>query len=73
MHRPDLLVALAREMIGVPRPMSCRRAAQAPGASLNSIWRWRMAIISALTPEPDGTLSGIVEADEAHQRESRKG
>jgi len=31
-----------------------------------------MAIIGALKPEPDATLAGIVEADEAHQRESRK-
>lgn len=32
-----------------------------------------MAIIGALMPEPDTSLAGIVEADEAHQRESRKG
>ena len=32
-----------------------------------------MAIIRALPPEPDDVLAGIVEADEAHQRESRKG
>ena len=32
-----------------------------------------MAIIGALKPELDDTLAGIVEADEAHQRESRKG
>jgi hypothetical protein len=60
-------------MIDVPQPMSCRRAAGVLGVSRHSIWRWRMAIISALMPEPDGTLAGIVEADEAHQRESRKG
>ena len=72
-HRPDLVVALARDMIEAPQPMSCRRAAQALGASRHSTWRWRIAIISALTPEPDGTLAGIVEADEAHQRENRKG
>jgi len=72
-HRPDLVVALARDMIEAPQPMSCRRAADVLGASRHSTWRWRMAIISALTPETDGTLAGIVEADEAHQRESRKG
>ena len=72
-HRPDLVVALARDMIEAQQPMSCRRAAQALGASHHSIWRWRIAIISALTPEPDGILVGIVEADEALQRESRKG
>jgi len=72
-HRPDLVVALARDMIEAPQPMSCRRGAEELGASRDSIWRWRMAIIGALTPEADDGLAGIVEADEAHQRESRKG
>jgi hypothetical protein len=60
-------------MIEAPQPMSCRRGAEALGASRDSIWRWRMKIIGALMPEPDNSLAGIVEADEAHQRESRKG
>ena len=53
--------------------MSCRQGAEVLGVSRHSIWRWRMAIIGALTPEPDDSLAGIVEADEAHERESRKG
>jgi len=72
-HRPDLVTALVRDMVEAPQPLSCRRAAEALGASRHTIWRWRMAIIGALVPEPDDTLAGIVEADEAHQRESRKG
>jgi transposase-like protein len=72
-HRPDLMAALARDMIEAPQPMSCRRAAEVLGASHHSIWRWRMKIIGVLTPEADNSLAGIVEADEAHQRESRKG
>ncbi len=72
-HRPDLMSALARDMMEAPQPLSCRRAAEALGASRDTIWRWRMAIIGALAPELENTLSGIVEADEAHQRESRKG
>ena len=60
-------------MIEAPQPMSCRRGAEVLGASHHSIWRWRMAIIGALKPEPDDSLAGIVEADEAYQRESRKG
>ena len=72
-HRPDLVVALARDMIEAPQPMSCRRGADVLGASRDSIWRWRMAIVGALKPEADDSLAGIVEADEAHQRESRKG
>ncbi|SEO89176.1 hypothetical protein SAMN04490248_11540 [Salinihabitans flavidus] len=73
MHRPDLVAALVRDMIEAPQPMSCRRGAEVLGASRHSVWRWRMTIIGALTPETDGTLAGIVEADEPHQRESRKG
>jgi hypothetical protein len=72
-HRPDLVVALARDMIEAPQPMSCRRGGEVLGASRDSIWRWRMAIIGTLKPEADESLAGIVEADEAHQRESRKG
>ena len=60
-------------MIEAPQPVSCRRGAEVLGASRHSIWRWRMKIIGALTPEADDSLAGIVEADEAHQRESRKG
>jgi len=67
------VVALARDMIEAPQPMSCRRGAYVLGASRDSIWRWRMAIIGALKPEADDSLAGIVEADEAYQRESRKG
>jgi hypothetical protein len=47
--------------------MSCRRGAEALGASRDSIWRWRMKIINALKPKADASLAGIVEADEAHQ------
>jgi hypothetical protein len=57
------VVELARDMIEAPQPMSCRRGAEVLGASRHSIWRWRMAIISALTPEPDDSLAGITEAD----------
>lgn len=75
-NRPDLvvlIVALARDMILALQPMSCRRPAEVLGVSRHSIWRWRMAIISALLPEADCTLAGIVEADETHQHKSRKG
>lgn len=67
------MVALAHDMIEAPQPMSCRRGAEVLGASRHSIWRWRMAIIGALEPEPDATLAGIVEADEAHQRGAERG
>lgn len=46
-HRPDLVVALACDIIEAPQPMSCRRGAEVLGASRDSIWRWRMKIINA--------------------------
>jgi len=67
------MAALVRDMMAKPQPLSCRRAGQALGLSRDTIWRWRMAIIVALPPESEAALSGIMEADEAHQRESRKG
>jgi len=73
MHRPDLMAALVRDMMAAPQPLSCRRAGRALGLSRDTIWRWCMAIIGALPSEPEAALVGIVEADEAHQRESRKG
>ena len=42
--------------------------AGALGLSRHTAWRWRMAIIGTLPPEPDHVLAGIVEADEAQQR-----
>ena len=59
-HRPDLVVALARDMIEAPQPMSCRRGAVVLGVSHHSIWRWRMKIINALMSEADDSLAGIV-------------
>ena len=49
------------------------RSGTSLGASRDSIWRWRMAIIGVLKPEADDSLAGTVEADEVHERESRKG
>ena len=67
------MATMVKDMMAAPQPLSCRLAHRALGLSHNTIWRWRMAIIGALPPEPEASLSGIVEADEAHQRESRKG
>jgi hypothetical protein len=49
---------------------SCRKAAEKLGISRHTAWR--MAIIRLLPAERTGVMSGIVEADEARQRESRK-
>jgi len=56
-----------------PRRGSCRRLAIRLGVDKMTIWRRRMAMLEA----PDGVgaerAGGIVEADEAFQRESRRG
>jgi transposase-like protein len=53
-QRPDLMVALVRDMMAAPQPLSCRRAGRALGLSHDTIWRWRMAIIGALPPRARG-------------------
>jgi transposase-like protein len=82
-HRPDLVIALARDRIEAPPPMSCRRGAEVLGVSRHGVWRWRMKIINALPPKAGNSLAGIVEGchrsvtgsiddgNEAHQRDSR--
>ena len=60
-------------MLEASQPWSCRQAAKVLGVSRHTIHRWRHLIIGALPAEPDRRLAGIIEADEASQRESRKG
>lgn len=71
-RRPDLFIDLLRNMIEADKPWSCRKAGTKLGISRHTAWRWRMAIIRLLPAERNGIMSGIVEADEARQRESRK-
>ena len=71
-RRPDLFIDLMRNMMEAEKPWSCRKAAEKLGISRHTAWRWRMAIIRLLPEERTGVMSGIVEADEARQRESRK-
>lgn len=71
-RRPDLFIDLVRNMIEAEKPWSCRKAAKELDISRHTAWRWRMAIIRLLPAERQGVMSGIVEADEARQRESRK-
>ena len=71
-HRPDLMLEVVRDMMS-HAPRSCRKLASALGLSRDTVWRCRMAVIRALPAEEAGCLAGIVEADEAFVRESRKG
>jgi transposase-like protein len=64
--------ALATDMM-TPSPLSCRMAALIFGVNKTTIWRWRMKICTAVAGCGADVFSGIVEADETFQRESRKG
>lgn len=70
-HRPDLLVEMLRNMM-TNSPRSCRSLARALGVSHHTIYRWRLRILERLAAPGDAVFTGIVEADETFQRESRK-
>lgn len=71
-HRHDRFLEAVRDMM-TDRPLSCRKLAAVLGCSKDTIWRWRMVALEALGQVSDTAFSGIVEADEAFQRESLKG
>jgi transposase-like protein len=72
-HRPDLFIVALRDMLGTSTPQSVRRLALHLGLNKHTLWRWRMLTFSIIGKVPTAYFSGIVEADETHQRESRKG
>ena len=71
-HLSDLFIETIREMVG-DTPHSCRKLACALSISRHTAWRWRMTVIRSLPAEGNDCPAGIVEADEALLRESRKG
>ena len=54
--------------------LSCRKAGQHLGATPTTIWRWRMLLLGALPTAltQARVFTGLVEMDEAYQKESRK-
>lgn len=72
LHRPDRFLDLLRNMMS-DRPLSCRKLAAKLKTTKDTIWRWRILALGALGQMSDTAFAGIVEADETHQRESRKG
>ena len=67
------MVAL-RDMLGTSAPQSVRKLAQQLGLNKYTVWRWRMLVFSIIGNSREATsFSGIIEADETYQRESRKG
>lgn len=73
-HRPDLFMQAVRDMLGSHAPQSVRKLAKQLDLNKYTIWRWRMLVFSIIGNRSIGTnFSGIIEADETDQRESRKG
>lgn len=73
LHRPDLFLEVARDMLGSSIPSSVRTVADSLSLNKHTVWRWRMIILAILSGVSDTSFGGIVEADETFQRESRKG
>lgn len=72
-HRPDLFMAALHDMLGDTAPRSVRKLTEHLGLNKSTIWRWRMLLFSIIGDCSEVHFSGIVEADETYQRESRKG
>lgn len=72
-HRPDLFMAALGDMLGASAPHSVRKLARQLGLNKYTIWRWRMLVFSIIGNSSATSFSGIIEADETYQRESRKG
>ncbi len=70
-HRPDLFMAVLHDMLDAPRPQSVRKLATQLGVDKYTIWRWRILALSIVGNCSVAKFSGIVEADETYQRESR--
>ncbi len=72
-HQPDLFMVALRDMLGASAPKSVRELARHLGIDKQTIWRRRMLVFSIIGSSSAKIFSGIVEADETYQRESRKG
>ncbi|MFX0546769.1 IS1595 family transposase [Roseovarius sp. S1116L3] len=73
-HRPDLFMEAMRDMLGSSAPQSVRKLAKQLDLNKYKVWRWRMLVFSIIGSSISSTnFSGIIEADETYQRESRKG
>ena len=73
LHRPGLFLDLVRDMLDDGRPLSVRQLARRLRLNKYTAWRWRMIALRTFAGASDKTFSGIVEADETFQKESRKG
>ena len=72
-HRPDLFMVVLRDMLGTSVPLWVRNLARQLGLNKYTVWRWRTLAFSIIGTGGATSFSGIVEADETYQRDSRKG
>jgi len=73
-HRPDLIMEAVRDMLGSSARQSMRKLAKHLDLNKYTMWRWRMLVFSIIgNSSVAASFSGIIEADETYQRESRKG
>lgn len=73
-HRPGLFIEVARNMLDpLDTPLACRKLGKKLGVSRHTIWRWRVIVLATFTAMAPAALTGIIEADDKVQRESRKG
>jgi hypothetical protein len=63
-----------RDMLGSSAPQSVRKLAKQLDLNKFTIWRWQMLVFSIIGSSSVAvSFSGIIEADEAYQREARTG
>ena len=73
-HRPDPFMVALRDMLGTSAPQSVRKLARRLGLNKYTVWRRRMVVFSIIgSSSSSARFSGIIEADETYQRESREG
>jgi hypothetical protein len=62
-----------RDMLGSSAPQSVRKLAKHLDRNKYTVWRWQMLVFSIIVDSSVATtFSGIIEADDTYQRESRK-
>ncbi len=72
-HCPDLFMVAVRDMLAAFAPQSVRNLSRQRGLNKHTVWRWRILVFSIISGGAATSFSGIIEADETCQRESRKG
>ena len=61
-HRPDLFMAVLRDMLGSAAPQSVRKLAELLGLNKYTVWRWRMLVFSIIDRGETTAFSEIIEA-----------